>query len=92
MNASKKGMSAHQLHRMLGITYKSAWFMAMRIREAMRDESPSAMGGPTSPFRLTRPTTAQRQAARLAIAAAARKRLSWSALSIRRRARRAASM
>lgn len=35
MAASKKGMSAHQLHRMLGITYKSAWFMAHRIREAM---------------------------------------------------------
>ena len=34
--SSKKGMSAHQLHRMLGITYKSAWFMAHRIREAMR--------------------------------------------------------
>src|ERR1051326_1193962 len=33
--ASKKGLSAHQLHRMLGITYKSAWFMAHRIREAM---------------------------------------------------------
>lgn len=46
MNASKKGMSAHQLHRMLGITYKSAWFMAHRIREAMRpgeDEGP--LGG-----------------------------------------------
>jgi transposase-like protein len=35
MAASKKGISAHQLHRMLGITYKSAWFMAHRIREAM---------------------------------------------------------
>lgn len=33
--ASKKGMSAHQLHRMLGLTYKSAWFMAHRIRYAM---------------------------------------------------------
>ena len=33
--ASKKGMSAHQLHRMLGITYKCAWFMAHRIRHAM---------------------------------------------------------
>jgi transposase-like protein len=32
MAASKKGVSAHQLHRMLGITYKSAWFMAHRIR------------------------------------------------------------
>ena len=38
--ASKKGMSAHQLHRLLGISYKSAWFMAHRIREAMRQESP----------------------------------------------------
>ena len=35
--ASKKGMSAHQLHRMLGISYKSTWFMAHRIREAMRE-------------------------------------------------------
>jgi transposase-like protein len=35
MAASKKGISAHQLHRMLGITYKSAWFMCHRIREAM---------------------------------------------------------
>ena len=33
--ASKKGMSAHQMHRMLGITYKSAWFMCHRLREAM---------------------------------------------------------
>jgi transposase-like protein len=40
MCASKKGMSAHQLHRMLGVTYKSAWFMAMRIREAMRELNP----------------------------------------------------
>lgn len=47
MCASKKGISAHQLHRMLGITYKSAWFMAMRIREAMREplEDQGAMGG-----------------------------------------------
>jgi transposase-like protein len=33
--SSKKGMSAHQFHRMLGITYKSAWFMAHRLRYAM---------------------------------------------------------
>jgi transposase-like protein len=37
MCASKKSISTHQLHRELGITYKSAWFMAHRIREAMRD-------------------------------------------------------
>lgn len=43
MAASKKGVSAHQLHRMLGITYKSAWFMAHRIREAMR---PATVSGP----------------------------------------------
>lgn len=36
MTASKKGVSAHQLHRSLHITYKSAWFLAHRIREAMR--------------------------------------------------------
>ena len=41
--ATKKGISAHQLHRMLGITYKTAWFMAHRIREAMRDGTPGPM-------------------------------------------------
>src|SRR5579862_2979215 len=45
MAASKKGVSAHQLHRMLGITYKSAWFMAHRIREAMKDPDPTPLGG-----------------------------------------------
>ena len=45
MASSKKGMSAHQMHRMLGVTYKTAWFMAHRIREAMRDASPTPMGG-----------------------------------------------
>ena len=37
MCASKKGVSAHQLHRMLNLHYRSAWFMAHRIREAMRE-------------------------------------------------------
>ncbi len=45
MCASKKGVSAHQLHRMLGVTYKTAWFMEHRIRESMKDETPTAMGG-----------------------------------------------
>lgn len=46
MGASKKGMSAHQMHRMLGVTYKSAWFMCHRIREAMSNPTPkSGMGG-----------------------------------------------
>ena len=45
MAASKKGVSAHQLHRTLGITYKSAWFMAHRIREAMSDPKPTPLGG-----------------------------------------------
>ena len=39
MGASKKGMSAHQLHRELDIAYRSAWFMCHRVREAMRDKS-----------------------------------------------------
>jgi len=43
--SSKKGISAHQLHRMLGITYKSAWFMAHRIRESMREFAPDPVGG-----------------------------------------------
>jgi transposase-like protein len=43
--ASKKGMSAHQLHRALEIDYKSAWFLAHRIREAMRDGTLAPMGG-----------------------------------------------
>lgn len=45
MCASKKGISSHQLHRLLGVTYKTAWFMTHRIREAMREESPQPMGG-----------------------------------------------
>jgi transposase-like protein len=48
MAASKKGISAHQLHRMLKVTYKTAWFMCHRIREAMTDKAPSPMGGPGS--------------------------------------------
>lgn len=45
MASAKKGVSAHQLHRSLGVTYKTAWFMAMRIREAMTDTAPAPLGG-----------------------------------------------
>lgn len=44
--SSKKGMSSHQIHRMLEVTYKTAWFMTHRIREAMKDPKfTSQMGG-----------------------------------------------
>lgn len=49
MCASKKGISALQLHRMLGITYKSAWFMAHRLREAMKDDTSGPLGGEDKP-------------------------------------------
>ena len=45
MASSKKGISANQLHRTLGVTLKTAWFMAHRIREAMRDGGLAPMGG-----------------------------------------------
>ncbi len=43
--SSKKGMSSHQLHRTLGVTYKTAWFMTHRIRKAMETRSMEPMGG-----------------------------------------------
>jgi transposase-like protein len=46
--AGKKGVSAHQIHRMLGVTYKTAWFMCHRLREAMTPANPGPMGGPNS--------------------------------------------
>jgi transposase-like protein len=45
MTASKKGISAHQVHRMLKVSYKSTWFMMHRLREAMRPAFPPVMGG-----------------------------------------------
>src|SRR5262245_44826561 len=44
MASSKKGVSSHQIHRTLGITYKTAWFMTHRLREAMRDTSTDKLG------------------------------------------------
>jgi hypothetical protein len=44
MSASKKGVSSKQLQRMLGISYKSAWFLSMRIREAMSPEKVKDVG------------------------------------------------
>ncbi|MGH8321915.1 MAG: IS1595 family transposase [Gammaproteobacteria bacterium] len=43
--SSKKGISSHQIHRTLGVTYKTAWFMTHRIREAMKDTSTDKLGG-----------------------------------------------
>ena len=45
MVSSKKGVSAHQLHRTLDTTYKTAWFLAHRIREAMRTGELAPFGG-----------------------------------------------
>lgn len=49
MCSSKKGISAHQLHRTLGVTYKTAWFMSHRIRESMTDVPTGQLGGGGAP-------------------------------------------
>jgi len=66
MASSKKGISAHQLHRMLGITYKSAWFMSHRIGEAMAPakDAPRLGGKARSwkPMKCSWPSRARRAA------------------------------
>lgn len=52
MVASKKGISSNQLHRVLGITLKAAWFMSHRIREAMRVLNMEPMGGAGVPVEI----------------------------------------
>jgi transposase-like protein len=44
MNAGKNGVSAHEIHRQIGVTYKTAWFMMHRLREAMTNLHPGPMG------------------------------------------------
>jgi transposase-like protein len=44
-NAGKNGVSAHEIHRTLKVTYKTAWFMMHRLREAMKEVNPPPMGG-----------------------------------------------
>jgi len=46
--SSKKGMSSHQISRILGVTYRTAWFMTHRLREAMRDGKLGPLGGPNT--------------------------------------------
>jgi transposase-like protein len=45
LNSGKNGVSAHEIHRTIGVTYKTAWFMMHRLREAMTDLAPTPMGG-----------------------------------------------
>lgn len=44
-NSGKNGVSAHEIHRTLGVSYKTAWFMMHRLREAMNEMNPTPMGG-----------------------------------------------
>jgi transposase-like protein len=45
LNQGKNGCSAHEIHRNIGVSYKTAWFMVHRLREAMGELKPEPMGG-----------------------------------------------
>ena len=49
MMSSKKGMSALQISRMIGVTYKTSWFLCHRIRESLRDPNAAPLGGEEAP-------------------------------------------
>jgi hypothetical protein len=62
--SSKKGISSHQIHRILEITYEAAWFMSHRIREAMRTGSLAPMGGSGSVYEIDETFLGQKEGAR----------------------------
>ena len=62
--SSKKGISSNQLHRTLGVTLKSAWFMCHRIREAMFTIGKPPMGGGGGAWKWTKPISASATARR----------------------------
>src|SRR5258708_39681793 len=70
MASSKKGISSHQMHRALGITYKSAWFLTHRIRDAMRGGSVlPPLGGSGKVLEVDETYIGRLQASRFAYAA-----------------------
>ena len=66
-NSGKNGVSAHEIHRTLKVTYKTAWFMMHRLREAMKELNPAPLGGEGQTFKRTKRGTAIHPNARRAI-------------------------
>jgi hypothetical protein len=63
LNQGKNGCSAHEIHRNIGVTYKTAWFMVHRLREAMTELAPAPVGGEGGQVQADEPTTATRRSA-----------------------------